>query len=214
MQIAVINAAGLDDMDVALWTDACDRQFFDVCKTWGIPYTPVIFYRYPDQLPVASGRVRLLTIVKSLDIPGAEGVHQNYFGLIFSRVEAGDRTSVDMSHEIVEMGVNPFLDTWVKMPDGRGMAKEIADPVEADTYLENGHVGTTARPVPVSNYVLPSYFDLKGLPPYDRMSRVSAPFGVTPGGYYVAQDASGARSAVFAARELRRESRADKLVNG
>lgn len=214
MQIGIINSAGLDDRDVALWADACDRQLLQVCGTYRIPYTPVVFYARPDNLPVASGDVRLLTIVKSLNIPGAEGIHQNLFGLVFSRVEASDQTSVDMSHEIIEQGVNPYLDRWVTLPDGREIAKEISDPCEDESYLETGSVGDIERPISVSDYVLPSYFDPKGRPPYDRKAMLGAPFSLTPGGYYVVKDAAGVRSAVFAsrARDLRAGSRGRRLT--
>lgn len=216
VQTGIINAAGLDDTDVALWTDACDRQLYVACQAWNLPYTPVVFYANPDNLPVADGRVQLLTIVPSLDIPGAAGIHQNYFGLIFSRIEPhGDQTPIEMSHEILEARVNPYLTGWVEMPDGRRVAKEIADPVEELSYGESAQLGPNIkRVVPVSNYVLPSYFDPNGKYPFDRMGKLTAPFSLTPGGYYVVEDAAGTRSSVFAARarELRRESRGSRLV--
>lgn len=212
MQTGVINAAGLDDADVVQWTDACDRQLYAACQAWSLPYSPVVFYANSDDLPVADGRVQLLTIVPDLNIPGAGGIHQNYFGLIFSRIEPwGDKTPIVMAHEILEAKVNPYLTGWVTMPDGRRMAKEICDPVEDLSYGETTQSG---RVVPVSNYVLPSYFDAHGQYPYDKMGKLTAPFSLTPGGYYVVEDAAGTRTAVFAARarELRQEGRGARLV--
>ena len=198
MQHGVINEAGLDDATVGLYTDACDRQLVRVCAAYGLPYSPTIFYANTDNLPVASGGVRLLTIQRTIDVPGARGYHKNLFGLVFSRVLADAETSITMSHELPEESVNPFLTTWVRMPDGREVAMEICDPVQGDTYTEPARYGTKTAGVLVSNYVLPSYFQINGKPPYDRMGLVRRPFEIRPGGYYVVRDDRDNREAVFA----------------
>jgi len=200
MQIGVLNRSSLADPDVALWTDACDRQLQELCAAWSIPYQPVIFYSSADGLPVASGAVRLLTIQDRIDVPGAAGYHQNLFGLILSRVQAnGEDTAVTMAHEIGEQTVNPFLDKWAPMPgSGLEVAMEVADPVQETGYEQHAKIGFLERQVYLSNYVLPSYFDRNGKPPYDRMGLVTHPFEILPNGYVVVRDADGDRSSVFA----------------
>lgn len=52
--------------------------------------------------------------------------------------------------------------------------------------------------MPVSNYVLPSWFDPNGKYPYDRMGLLKAPLTMTAGGYMIVRDAAGNETDVFA----------------
>jgi len=93
-----------------------------------------------------------------------------------------ERWTVAASHEALEYLVNLRLDQWVDDPDGR-WPKEICDAVEADSYEITVELFGAKRAIAVSNYVLPAWWSL-GMPgPYDRMSRVLVPFGLTFGGY-------------------------------
>lgn len=198
MQIGVINlSTRVDDTTVAYWADAWDRQMQEIAEAWKVKYTPVIFYSDTTNLPVANGKVRLLTIQDTLDVGGAGGYHVDWLGLIFSRVLAADG-ALSGSHEIGEMGVDPYCTSWVTMPDGRQLAVEISDPVEEDQYDQDAFVGTDKRVIKVSNYVFPSYFEANGKYPYDRMGKLTAPFTLRPGGYYIARGANSVETPVFA----------------
>lgn len=204
MQNGVINlSTQVDDTTVAYWVDAWDRQAEEIAEVWKTPYSPVVFYTDTKNLPIASGKLRLLTIQDKLDISGAGGYHTDWLGLIFSRILVRDG-SVTGSHEIGEMDVDPHCNRWAKMPGGGlEVAVEIADPVEEDTYPQNAKIGNlSTRPVMVSNYVLPSYFDPNGSPPFDRMGKLDAPFSLRPGGYYIVRGGDGVESPVFAGPRL------------
>jgi hypothetical protein len=98
---------------------------------------------------------------------------------IFPGVSAmgGVPWSVDASHEILETLVDPLLTRVAFSPNGVCWTYEVCDPVAADMY----GIGL----VPVSNFVLPSYFEplrYSG-PPFDFMGLLSAPFQIRTGGY-------------------------------
>lgn len=85
--------------------------------------------------------------------------------------------SAAMSHEVLEAIADAYVDFWCDFPDGsREVALEVADPVEGDSYNIDG--------VAVSNFVGPRWFRT-GAGPYDFMGKVTIPFTMSPGGYWV-----------------------------
>lgn len=197
-QIAVTCAsAKVDPTDLAFIVEAWDAQSRDFCAAWNIPYVPVLLY---DQVPsdqVGTGEVRVLTIEDVLDVPGAEGFHTDEIGVVFARV-LSDNNADSGSHECCEETLDPTCDVWVPMGDGRETAKEGCDAVEGDSYLQDATIGTVTRQIPVTNYLLPSWFDPNGQHPFDRMGKLKAPFTMTDGGYQAVRDASGNETDVFA----------------
>ena len=94
-------------------------------------------------------------------------------------------TTVSLSsalcHEVFESEIDQSCNTWVQMPNGNFIAMESADPVQGDSLI----VHAAGVPVMMSNGVLPAYFDPNRSGPYDLLSRVAQPFGMTPGGYQI-----------------------------
>lgn len=196
---------GFDPAKVATWCKVVDRQARECAERWGIEYTPVVFFS-TDVLEKLEGqeltdfvtKFRLLTISAELDEPGVLGYHGAVLGVIFARVKyAGDYTSVILSHEVLEQMINPLLTSWSEMPDGRKQAVEACDRVEDDTY----NVEQDGIFVRVSNYLLPSAFVPYSARPWDRLGKLSAWDGMTPGGYMIVREADGDRVNVFAAAE-------------
>ncbi len=79
--------------------------------------------------------------------------------------------SVVLSHEILEMVVNPYLDrtAYFAYPNGLGFVFnwEICDPVQGSTYSIDG--------VRVSDFVYPSYFrQTYGRTPFDHLGLLHA----------------------------------------
>lgn len=111
---------------------------------------------------------------------------------IYSRVFAGDclRYGLDwgvtLSHEALELILDPDIKRVWRMPDGRLAAFEAADACEADdlAYDVGGHK--------MSDFVLPAYFSARGKGPFDFKGhlRKRCP-GLTPGGYMSISDAAG-----------------------
>lgn len=80
-----------------------------------------------------------------------------------------------ISHEIPEELINPFVNRWVDMPDGKHQTPlEVVDWVQGDLLL-NG----------MSNFTLPAFFcpETKDKQ-LDWMGLCKAPLVVRPGGYY------------------------------
>src|SRR5260221_5942982 len=135
-----------------------DRDFLPEWGNLAIP-ARLKFYSWaqfsnvpPEAWPIFINR-------HSID-PGALAWHTDDNRQIYGRVFAGDcrlynlLLSVTLSHEILEMMVNPDASKAYKMADGRMIAYEVCDPVQADelSYEKDG------SGVKVSNFVLPSYF--------------------------------------------------------
>jgi len=134
------------------------------------------------------------------DEPDDLGWHDDRNGKIFSRVFVGDCLKVGLdwgvtlSHEVLELILDPDIKRVWQMPDGRHAAFEACDAVESDdqAYMIGGHR--------VSNFVLPSYFST-GAGPWDFRGKLTGPCPtLTSGGYMSVTDASGDWVQVSAAR--------------
>jgi hypothetical protein len=200
VQIAVVlKSTTINPVDLGFIVQAWDAQSKDFCAAWSIPYVPVLLYTDLPQAQVGTGEVRVLTIEDTLDVPDAEGYHTDDLGVVFARVLA-DNNADSGSHECCEESLDPTCEIWKPMGNGSSIAFESCDPVEGDSYMQAATIGDETRQVPVSNFVLPAYFDPNGQAPFDKMGKLTAPFTMDAGGYYVVQDASGNDTDVFAAR--------------
>jgi len=192
-EIAVLNRSGLDDAAVAYAAAACDLQLRrDFLSLWpGVAYTPVRFYASATDLPVASDLARLMIVSDTIDLPNVLGYHE--FGPLVRGVvlAQGDQTSVTLSHECLEMAADPLLSNWARRNDGKYVAVEIADPVEADSYAIDVTILGETRSIRVSNFVTPAWFEPSLPGPYDFGGSLSAAFELAPGGYCVVRDSNG-----------------------
>lgn len=198
VQIAVTNHSDLDDADIAFMVEACNEQVVECAKAYDVMPTPVVFYADAKGLPQSD--CRIMDIVDDLEQPGALGFHTDELGIVYGRVlaQGADDTSVTLSHECLEELIDPTCDAWRPMGGGRLVALEVADPVENDTYTVMATIGTITRPVKLSNYVLPRWFEPSALGALDYMRTLAEPLAMSPGGYMVIRDASGNESQVFA----------------
>lgn len=87
----------------------------------------------------------------------------------------GVSLSSTTSHELIEATADPECTLTATLPDGRVVAVEICDAVEALTYQKLG--------VEVSDFNTPSNFNLKEGTVYDHLDRVLKQFDVLEGGY-------------------------------
>jgi hypothetical protein len=109
--------------------------------------------------------------------------------------EAIDGTTT--SHEVIETFGDPSCNDYLRGPSGRRLARELADPVEADAYPISVRSGPETRQVMVSNFVLPSWFH-GGPGPYDFLKRLELPEEMTAGGYFEYLDEGGNSQQIFA----------------
>jgi len=209
MQIALVNeSAYVTDTDLAFVAEACHDSLAECAKSWGVPSNAVVCYGTDVAGSIANGMGqtgRVATVVDDMpEAPGAEAYHtEDANGVVLSKILAGlgasvDTVSVGIDHENKEELIDPDCDIERAMPDGKLLAQEICDPVQGDTKTLNVTIGSVARKVVISNWVLPSYFDAKGQAPYDAFGLVSSPFEVRPGGYQEITDpATGKTDYVF-----------------
>jgi hypothetical protein len=185
MNVAVVNqSTQLSDTDLAFYVAGCNTFLLECVLAWGVHYTPVSLYRSTYDLP--AGLTRVATFVDELpDAPGALAFHSvNPDGSVYSMMRA-DAGSVGLDHEDVEELLDPDCAKTVTRPDGKAVAYEIADPVQADTRARSVTVLGETRQVQQSNYVLSAWFDPNGKAPFDAFGLCVAPFEIRPGGYCI-----------------------------
>lgn len=135
-------------------------------------------------------------------VSGALGYHDlQANGLPYSRIgvrddmKYGALVSVTATHELAEMLVDPFVDQTVLI-DTNKWAKELCDAVEADSQA------LTVAGVKCSNFVLPAYFNLSAVGPWDHQGTLKGPCPtLTLGGYMAYQDKYGVWHDIFARQE-------------
>lgn len=137
-------------------------------------------------------------ILDDSDQQGALGYHELTpgdvpVGYCFAKTCLDNQTNWQscLSHELIEQLLDPLVDSCIVVSafplSVHGYTRnvpavvvfEACDPVENDEYPIDG--------VPVSNFVLPSWFqslDTPGLQgPYDYLQKLTSPLSMTPGGY-------------------------------
>ena len=127
----------------------------------------------PDTLP--------LNIVDSLT--GQAGVHTDYRGQLSAEAVNDDQLSITLSHELLEMLVDPDGTRVKQAPDldpysGRQQVSylvEVCDPCAVYSYDIDG--------VPVSDFVLPSFYDPNATGPVDFAGFLGRPLTVPLGCY-------------------------------
>ncbi len=198
MLIAILNQSTLiSNSDAAAMTEAIASQVrLDAAPLWDRAPAAVIFYTDPHGVPAAAHGIALVDTIQ--DQPqGVLGFHTEdqggrLWGVVAAKPEldsgakptSGDwSVSSVLSHEVLEMFIDPNCNLWSN--DGRGSAYsfEVCDPVEAPTYDING--------ISVSNFVTPSWFDPLAAPhaQFDKLGHLTRPFSILKGGYVVYESA-------------------------
>jgi hypothetical protein len=144
----------------------------------------------PASVPAGSW---YLLITDNSDQAGALGWHDQTDGRPYGEVfvvpaqQGNVVLSTVLSHELLEMLADPWVDSLVQYPDARGAQNlaplEVCDPVENDQYNILTSDGTQ---VAVSNFVTPGYFNPSTQPPalLDFMKKLTGPIpSMTARGY-------------------------------
>lgn len=182
--------------DVRKMVAACNKQVRDhVAPSWSgerviVQYHSGTMQSVQDVAPKGDW---VITVLDDPDQAGALGWHwqddkDHIYGEIFAKpcLDAGSTAltgtyavSSVLSHEVCETYGDEFCNDWSDSGRGFAVAKELCDPVEADTYQIDG--------VTVSNFVTPEWFDpvTSAGEKFDYMDRCRAPFSMTKGGYWV-----------------------------
>lgn len=180
--ILVTNETTLPDSQVQTAVAAVHLQVGrDFTPTWGIQ-SRVVFWPGPGQPPPGS---EIIHVLDDATAAGVLGYHDDAAGavpegFVFARTaeQYGDRWEATLSHEVLEQLADPYCDQLV-LTVWRGawaaLAKETADPVENDEYEING--------VPVSNFILPSWFGPAAATRVDFLGTLHGPLTLRPSGY-------------------------------
>jgi len=155
----------------------------DLAPAWGIGELDVVLSAAStSDAAVAAKHCQIqLHAEAPADEQGAlaiHGVDANGNPIAHAYVALAQRCGVSLSscisHELLEASADPECDREATLPDGRVVAVEICDQVEALTYSKNG--------VEVSDFNTPSNF-CDGPAPFDFLAKQPAAFEVMPGGY-------------------------------
>ena len=162
----------------------------DVAPAWGVAARPVGVGGEGDEIH----------IFDSAHEAGEYGWHSvDPHGLPYSHVFtevsfaqgsdwlAGDSSvSSTLSHEALELLVDPGANAYAFDGDRQLWATEICDPVQASLYdIRAGGVK-----VSVSDFVLPSFFNPWASGPWDHLGVLEGAFTLATGGYAVVERAS------------------------
>jgi hypothetical protein len=122
-----------------------------------------------------------IKIVESLS--GPSGVHLDDQGQPYAEAVNDDQLSITLSHELLEMLVDPLGSRFIQAPDldpasvGQQVSYlvEVADPCDTYSYDIDG--------VPVSDFILPSFYDSSATGKVDFLGLLPRPLTVPLGCY-------------------------------
>jgi hypothetical protein len=198
MLIAILNQSTLvANTDVATMTEAIATQVqYDAAPIWDRAPAAVVFYTDPASVPATAHGIAIVDTIQ--DQPqGVLGFHTEdqggqLWGVVAAKPEldnGGQVTTGDwsvsstLSHEVLEMFVDPNCNLWANDGKGSAYSLEVSDPVEAPTYTVNG--------VSVANFVTPAWFDplAPATAQFDKLGQLTAAFSILKGGYMVYETA-------------------------
>jgi hypothetical protein len=132
-----------------------------------------------------------MVVTDDADQAGVLGYHEMSsggmpLGKVFAALDVrlGASWTVTLSHELLEMLVDPWISWCAQSAEGKIYALEVCDPVEAD------ECGYEIDGVLLSDFVTPSWFEPTGAGRMDFKQRVSRRLEVAAGGYLSIFDAA------------------------
>ena len=179
----VRDTDALTDLQVAAYVMAQQVQISrDFYPAWGID-AHCVFVPPSGSIPVSTvdNPVYQLWFKDHSDQAGALGYHDvngNPIAYVFVKDDIADGVtpSVTGSHETLEMLADPEINQVVDAM-GNEYAREVCDACEDEqfAYMIDG--------VLMSDFMLPSWFNLAGTAPFTHQNAVTVPFGLAAGGY-------------------------------
>jgi hypothetical protein len=180
--IAITNASTvLNDRQVEACISALQRQVsIDFRAYWNLECQLTFL---PKSEKLAEGWWQMV-VLDDPDQAGVLGYHEltsngTPLGKVFAGLDlrSGSSWTVTLSHELLEMLVDPWLNWCAQGVDGRVYALEVCDAVEAD------QLGYKIDEVLVSDFVTPAWFEHTRADRVDFKRRISKPLELGRGGY-------------------------------
>ena len=207
--LAIKNQSTLvKDDEVASYIPALQRQITeDFEPAWGVGAQLVFVKR---KLP--SNAYQIIVKDESPE-KGYIGYHFHENGYpvadIFAKEDlVEDKTVSDtLSHEILEMLVDPAVNLYAYRPSGRGRPErgyfyEVCDPVQCVHYKIDG--------VKVINFVYPEWYEYawpKGSRKFDHLGKLSEPFEILKGCYADVREAGVGWRTIWGSTPKKRKQR-------
>ncbi|HEV7217411.1 MAG: hypothetical protein ACHP8A_07770 [Terriglobales bacterium] len=180
--IAITNASTcLTDAQVQSVIPSLQKQVTrDFNSYWDLDCSLAFLQR---NQPLTAGWWQIV-ITDNPDQAGALGYHELTntgapLGKVFAAldIDSGSSWSVTLSHELLEMLGDPWINWCAESPDGKLFALEVCDAVEAD------ELGYEIDGVMLSDFITPSWFEPTEADRVDFMKRISKQLELAPGGY-------------------------------
>jgi hypothetical protein len=193
-EVAVINNSGvISDDEITKMLPAFKQQWNDDLRpVWGVEAATFTFV--PKGKQPAAGAWWLVFLDDAVQAEKVAFHDLTEEGLPIAKVFAKTvlvdkiRVSLAATHELVEMAVDPWVNTAYQDSQGVFWAAEISDPVEAGRY------GYMIGDVQVTNFVTPSWFRHRHAGRnFDLKGHVSEPFQILSEGYARRFDSKSAK---------------------
>jgi hypothetical protein len=210
INVAMVNRSSVLTDHTASTTIPAFQTWLDqhVIPAWGIRPVKLSYVPKHVAMPPHAG-LWPMYLLDTSDVPGAGGYHEDTGQTPDGKVFVKDAITyhiswtVDFSHELVEMLVDPQTDRWVPLPSmpGWNVIVEPGDPVEADA------LGRDIGGVLMTDFVLPAYFGLPTPPSQpavlrgliDWLGHLDKPApALLPEGYVSLRDPTGRIRQLFA----------------
>ena len=167
---SVVPMASLQQYQAALQ----QQVNMDLLPVWGVRAN-ISVLAAGDEVPPGTWPIK---IVDSLD-DNAGGVHLDDQGQPYAEAVNGAQLSIAISHELLEMLVDPWGNRFSEAadidPNSDGhqvfYLVEVCDPCETTSYPIDG--------VPVSDFVLPSFYDPNATGPVNFLNDLAGPLPTT-----------------------------------
>lgn len=187
--VAIVNDAGLDDMD--LFVEALRAEAPRFASDWSVPIPGVALYDSVTAKPTESAAI---FIVDSTGDESAFARHSalgvSYWAYVDVSVckKFGEPVTRAASHEFWEMLVDPPLDRWIPLPDGTSVAAEIVDPINRLGYKVTAEFFGRRGDVELSGWVKPNWYNPGSAGPWDSLGATVGPLQDAIGGYHQVRD--------------------------
>lgn len=180
--IAVTNASTcVSDAQLEAALPALQQQVSQDFRTYWNADCSLLVFKTDQTLPEGWWQI---VVLDDPDQAGALGYHELAtngapLGKVFAGLDLRDGYSwtVTLSHELLEMLADPWINWCATASDGKIYALEVCDPVEADS------LGYEINGVLMSDFVTPAWFESATAARVDFKQKISPPLQLAPGGY-------------------------------
>jgi hypothetical protein len=166
--------------DLRRYASALQEQVDDhLAPAWGVR-ADISVLAPGDALPPGAWPIKIVDA-----LTGMSGVHRDDHGQPYAEAVNGDQLSITLSHELLEMLVDPLGSRFTRAadldPNSGGQQVyylvEVSDPCDIYSY----YVGD----VQVADFILPSFFEPGAAGPVDHLGYLDGPLTVPPLGCYI-----------------------------